>query len=96
MKRKLLIAIFALTALDIILTIAGIRLGFVEESNPAMAYLVSTFPVLTGAIILAFVAAVLCLLDKVDFKWLNKVLTLVVFVKFAVFIYEVAGYTAII
>jgi len=60
--KKLLIAIFGLTVIDVGLTYWGYKAGHIEEANPLLSYVYRNSPEASSILILLFVGCLLGIL----------------------------------
>ena len=81
--KKLFVAIYILTIIDVVCTVAGLKAGFITEANPLMQNFIESVPVIAGAFVLVGVAALLYLIYRFrhKVKWLPYALAGVVAVK---------------
>lgn len=60
--KKLLIAIFSLTVIDVALTYWGYKAGHIDEANPLLSYVYRNGPEVTSVLVLLFVGCLLGIL----------------------------------
>lgn len=84
--KRLFIAIYILTILDAISTIAGVQLKVVEEANPFVQAAMTNQPILTGLVVCLGIGAVLYGIYRVRHKirWIGYGLGGMLAVKIAV------------
>ena len=82
----ILILIFVTTILDTILTVAGIKLGYIEEANPLLANAFHNNPEISAISIILLISLILHFLYKVQHtvKWMKTPLAIISLLKFAV------------
>lgn len=81
--KRLFIAIYILTILDVVCTVTGIKTGFITEANPLMQDFIEKAPIIAGVFVLVGVTSLLCLIYRLrkKIRWLKYALTGVVAVK---------------
>lgn len=82
----ILILIFVTTILDTILTVVGIKLGYIKEANPLLANAFHNNPETSAILIILFISLILYFLYKVqhEVKWMKTPLAITCLLKIAV------------